>query len=72
MELSREKTLVTNARRKARFLGVEIQRISSVKGEIKSYTNKKGHAQRIPTTTLRLNVPIKDIISKLITKGLVH
>ena len=70
LELSQEKTLITNAKRKARFLGVEIQRISSVKGEIKRFTNKKGHAQRIPTTMLRLNAPIQDIIKKLMSKGL--
>jgi hypothetical protein len=40
LELSAEKTLITNAGHgTANFLGVEISRISSVRGQIKRYRN---------------------------------
>lgn len=73
LELSEEKTLITNAAKgKAYFLGTEIQRISSVKGEIKRFLNVRGHSKRIPTTALILNTPISRLIAKLQEKGLVE
>lgn len=72
LELSQEKTLVTNAaKEKAHFLGTEIYRTSSVKGEIKRFKNSKGHSQRIPTTSLVMNAPISKIVSKFVGKELV-
>jgi len=72
LELSKEKTLITNAATgKAYFLGTEIQRISSVKGEIKRFINASGHSQRIPTTALILNAPIGRLVAKFQDKGLV-
>jgi len=65
LDLSPEKTLITNAANdKAYFLGTELQRISSVKGEIKRFKNSKGHSQRIPTTPLIMNAPLEKIIKK--------
>lgn len=67
-----EKTLITNASEdKAYFLGTEIQRISSVKGEIKRFKNIKGHPQRIPTTSTVMNAPISKLVTKLADKGIV-
>jgi len=65
LDLSPDKTLITNAaNEKAYFLGTELQRISSVKGEIKRYKNSKGHPQRIPTTPLIMNAPLEKIVKK--------
>lgn len=73
LELSLEKTLITNASKgKAHFLGTEIQRISSVKGEIKRYKNTKGHSQRISTAATIMNAPISKIVEKLRDKGIVE
>lgn len=67
-----EKTLITNAsKEKAHFLGTEIQRTSSVKGEIKRYKNFRGHPQRVPTTSTVMNAPIKKLIKRLADKGIV-
>lgn len=72
LELSLEKTLITNAsEEKAYFLGTKIQRTSSVKGEIKRYKNWKGHTQRIPTTSTVMNAPLDKIIGKMVNKGIV-
>jgi len=72
LELSLEKTLITNAaEEKAYFLGTELQRTSSVKGEIKRFQNVRGHPQRVPTTSLVMNAPIQRIVKKLETKGIV-
>lgn len=67
-----EKTLITNASEdKAYFLGTEIQRTSSVKGEIKRFKNIRGHSQRIPTTSTVMNAPINKLVKKLADKGIV-
>lgn len=72
LELSLEKTLITSASEgKAYFLGVEIYRTSSVRGEIKRFRNTKGHPQRIPTTSTVMNAPIAKIVEKLVGKGIV-
>lgn len=72
LELSLEKTHITNAsKKKAYFLGTEIQRTSSVKGEIKRFTNSKGHSQRVPTTSTILTAPINEIVKKFTSKGVV-
>lgn len=72
LELSQEKTLITNAAKgKAHFLGTEIYRTSSVKGEIKRFKNSKGHPQRIPTTSLVLNAPITKLVNKFVGKEIV-
>lgn len=72
LELSFDKTLITNAaEEKAYFLGTEIQRISSVKGEIKRFKNTKGHSQRIPTTATVMNAPINKLVKKLADKNIV-
>jgi len=67
-----EKTLITNASEgKAFFLGTEIQRISSVNGEIKRFKNISGHSQRIPTSATIMNAPIGKLVLKLVDKGIV-
>lgn len=72
LELSLEKTLITSAAKgKAKFLGTEIKRTSSVKGEIKRFKNTKGHPQRIPTTSLVMNAPISNLVKKFIDKDIV-
>lgn len=72
LELSQEKTLITNAAKgKAHFLGTDIYRTSSVKGEIKRFKNSRGHSQRIPTTSLVMNAPISKLVSKYVGKGIV-
>lgn len=72
LELSMDKTHITNASEgKAYFLGTEIQRTSSVKGEIKRFKNIRGHSQRIPTTSTVMNAPITKIVKRFIAKGLV-
>jgi hypothetical protein len=71
LELSEEKTLITNAgTQKAKFLGVNIQRTSSVRGEIKHFRNLRGHSVRVPTTSLTLTAPISILVDRLIDKGL--
>lgn len=73
LELSDEKTLITNAvNSKAEFLGVDIGRLSSVKGEIKSFRNVRGHSQIVPTTPLILNAPIKKLIKILEERGVLR
>ena len=72
LELSLEKTLITNAsREKAMFLGTEIHRTSDRKGEIKRFKNKKGHSQRIPTTASVMNAPIQRLVRKFQDRKLV-
>lgn len=73
LELSQEKTLITNAAKgKAFFLGTEIQRISSVNGEIKRYKNSRGHPQRIPTSAVVMNAPIARIVDRLVKRGVAN
>lgn len=73
LELSMEKTLITNAgSEKAQFLGTELQRVSSVNGEIKRFRNMKGHLQRISTAAMIMNAPIKKIIERLKDKGIIE
>lgn len=72
LELSQEKTLITNAAKgKAHFLGTEIQRTSSVRGEIKRFKNTRGHSQRIPTTSIVMNAPISKLVAKFVDKKIV-
>lgn len=74
MELSDEKTLITNAGdREANFLSVGIRRNSYVgeAGNIKHFKNWKGHSQRIPTTQLVMNAPLKKVIDRMVERGLV-
>jgi len=67
-----DKTLITNAAEgKAYFLGTEIQRTSSVKGEIKRLTNVKGNPQRVPTTSTVMKAPLSKLIEKFAKKGFV-
>jgi hypothetical protein len=69
LELSEEKTLITNSgNSKARFLGVNIQRTSSVRGEIKHIKNLRGHSVRIPTTSMILTAPMTLLIDRMIEK----
>ena len=65
LELSDEKTLITNARANfAKFLGVYIKRLASNKGEMKVVKGKK-----IPSGNIIMNAPIPSLINKMIEKG---
>nr|ATI20252.1 group II intron reverse transcriptase/maturase [Juglanconis oblonga] len=69
LELSEEKTLITNARTKrASFLGVLIKNKASNKGAmaLKTY---KGGKRRMPTGNLWMTAPIPELVSKLGAKG---
>lgn len=70
MELSEEKTLITNARSgMASFLGVNIKKLASNRGVIMSKgTNLRKHS-RIPGGNIRMTMPISKIIKKLESKG---
>lgn len=71
LKLNFVKTFIKDAskRKSASFLGVNIDRISAVKSEIKNYRNKRGHMQRISQTATVLKVPISKLLNKLIKKG---
>jgi hypothetical protein len=65
LELSMEKTLITNARsERAKFLGIYIKRIASNKGPTKCYTVKK-ERRRIPTGNVWMTAPILEMIKRL-------
>lgn len=76
LELSPEKTLITNARNsRAKFLGTYIKRLASpekgstlFKNRISPSNNKKNHKRRIPTGNLWMTAPILEIVKKLATK----
>jgi len=52
LELSVEKTLITNAREdRAKFLGTFIKRLASSRS-VQYFKNGKGHSQRVPTGNL--------------------
>jgi len=72
LELSEEKTLITNATKKAHFLGTDIQRIASVKGEIKRFKNSRNHPQRVPPFALRLTAPLRKLVQKYKDKYMVE
>jgi len=66
LTLSEEKTLITNARaERAVFLGTQIKRLISNKGEVKVFKGKK-----IPTGNLLMTAPIPKLVDKAIGKGL--
>lgn len=66
LELSEEKTLITNARaERAFFLGTQIKRLTSNIGEVKVVRGKK-----IPTGNLLMTAPIPKLVEKTIEKGL--
>jgi hypothetical protein len=66
LDLSEEKTLITNARaERAVFLGTQIKRLTSNKGEVKVVKGKK-----IPTGNLLMTAPIPKLVAKTKEKGL--
>lgn len=68
LELSEEKTLITNTRKdKAKFLGTHIQRLASAT-KTPFMLNKKGHSVRQPTGNLWLSAPISALIYRLCKK----
>jgi hypothetical protein len=70
LELSIEKTLITNARNStSRFLGVHIKRQSQNSGHARLTKNSRGVTRRSPTGNLWMTMPTKDIISRLESKG---
>lgn len=74
LELSVEKTLITNTRSsRAKFLGVYIKRLTSNKGTSMYKSSKKDNSpkRRIPTGNLWMTAPILDIVKKLETKGFI-
>lgn len=65
LTLSVEKTLITNARaERAKFLGVQIKRMASNKGEMKVVKGKK-----IPSGNLLMTAPVPKLVEKMIEKG---
>ena len=73
LTLSEEKTLITSARTdKAKFLGTEIKRFSSNRSVIftKSKTLKRN--RRIPSGNIRMTMPLRTIVSRLVTKGFIE
>lgn len=72
LELSIEKTLITNARSdRAKFLGTFIKRLSTSAGNT-LYTKKtkvNGPSRRIPSGNLWMSAPILEIVKKLESKG---
>jgi len=70
LELSIEKTLITNARSdRAKFLGTFIKRIASDKGT--QYANKGSKNRRVATGNLWMSAPILELVKKLEEKGFV-
>lgn len=68
LELSVEKTLVTNARTKrAKFLGTFIKKMASSKSSAE-YRKYRGVKRRIPTGNLWMTAPILDLVKKLAAK----
>jgi group II intron reverse transcriptase/maturase len=68
LELSIEKTLITNARSdRAKFLGVLIKRIASNKG-LTSIRDENGLSKRIPSGNTWMTAPIPEIIKRLINR----
>lgn len=69
LDLSVEKTLITNAREKrAKFLGTFIKRIASNKNT-HYIVKEKGQNRRAPTGNLWMSAPIHEIIKTLPTRG---
>ncbi len=68
LELSEEKTLITNAgERSARFLGVLLKRRSNKGGR---YTVKRGSGKmNLTKPKITLTTPISDLIERLDSKG---
>lgn len=65
LELSEEKTLITNAREdRAKFLGTFIKRLASSRS-VQYYKNGKGHSQRVPTGNLWMSAPILETVKRL-------
>lgn len=65
LDLSEEKTLITNARSdRAKFLGVLVKRIASNKG-ISCKVKVGEHSKRIPTGNTWMTAPITEIIQRL-------
>lgn len=65
LELSMEKTLITNAREnRARFLGTYIKRLASNKST-QYRIGTKGFLKRVPTGNLWMSAPILEIVKKL-------
>lgn len=72
LELSVEKTLITNARSsRAKFLGTFIKRLTSNVGNTPYIANGKDNKpkRRIPTGNLWMSAPILDIVKRLELKG---
>lgn len=70
LDLSMEKTLITNARSdRAKFLGIYIKRIASNKGPTKCILANKV-SRRIPTGNMWMTAPILEIAKRLESKKL--
>lgn len=64
LELSVEKTLITNAREeRAKFLGTFIKRLASNKST--HFSRDKGRSRRVPTGNLWMTAPILELVKKL-------
>lgn len=69
LELSLEKTLITNARTgRAKFLGTFIKKLASNKGSLPLLKSPQGDRRRSPTGNIWMSAPILDIVKKLASK----
>lgn len=72
LELSEEKTLITNARsQRAKFLSVYIKRVASNRGPTK-IIKYKDIQRRISPGIIWMTVSIQDLMEKMISKGFVE
>jgi len=70
LELSLEKTLITNASRgKALFLGTLISVTDSTRSPVVRVPDKKGKLRRIPDGIVQLNAPLNRLFDRLREKG---
>lgn len=68
LELSTEKTLITNARSdRAKFLGTFIKRLASSVGT--SFIRRNNRSRRAPTGNIWMSAPILELVKKLEERG---
>jgi hypothetical protein len=72
LDLSMEKTLITNARAdRAKFLGIYIKRLANNMGPSRNLHTAKGTSRSMPTGNIWMTAPIPEIVNRLEKKGFV-
>jgi len=69
LELSKSKTLITNLKEGFSFLGANIKKLKEVGFRMKTKTKKNKPITMRAHVRLRLNMPTKQLLEKLITNG---